>query len=151
MNLETAKVKVAKLMALASDPRANENEAESALRQAEALMRKHAIELAELVDATGEKPRYEWTRICVAAGDTKPATQTILWFGMLAVAIAQFTDTAARWAWDKKSGVCIEFRGDAPDVEYAAYLQNYIATVVRHEAASWPGSRREREDFRRQW
>ena len=57
--MEDIKDKINKLMAMATDGRGNEFEAEAAMRLAERLMRKHGIDIAELANRTGQKPIYD--------------------------------------------------------------------------------------------
>lgn len=142
------RAKIAKLMALGQDPAANQFEAEAAMRQAEKLMRKHAIDAAEIQARTGTKPVYDWQRVLVPASVPKPATTCIGWFGSLAIAVALFTDTAAAWRRHPAHGMCIELRGDATDVAYGVYLLKHLRDCVRRDAGAFAGTRRECESFR---
>lgn len=146
---EAVRAKIAKLMALAQDAGANQFEAEAAMRQAEKLMRLHAIEAADIQAATGKKPQYDWARVLVPARVPVPVTTAVTWFGSLAVAVAKFTDTAAAWKRTAEHGMCIELRGDSCDLGYAVYLQKHLRDAIRHDSNKFAGTRREREDFRR--
>lgn len=147
-NLADIRAKIAHLMAMGNDERTNQFEAEAALRQAEKLMRKHAIDAAEIQARTGTKPVYNWQRVSVPASVPRPATVCIGWFGSLAVAVAKFTDCAAAWKRHEQYGWCIELRGDAVDVAYGVYLLKHLRDSARRDSANFAGNRREREDFR---
>lgn len=140
--------KIAKLMALGQDLRANEFEAEAALRQAEKLMRAHAIDAAEIQARTGAKPAYNWQRVLIPCNPQTPGASCIGWFGSLAVAVATFTDCAAAWKRHPHYGMCIELRGDVADTGFAAYLLKHLRDDTRRESGKFAGSRRERESFR---
>lgn len=146
-SIEEIRAKIAKLMALGNDEGANQFEAEAALRQAEKLMRKHAIDAADIQARTGTKPVYDWQKVLVPAS-IPGATTCIGWFGSLAIAVAVFTDCAAGWRRYPQFGMCIELRGDAMDVGYACYLLKHLRDAVRRDSAAFVGNRREREDFR---
>ena len=146
---DAIKAKIARLMAMGTHERSNQFEAEAALRQAAALMRKHAIEQSELADATGTGPRFDWITVDVAP-DPKGNTKTaVLWIGTLAVSIAGFTDVKALWAGHPQRGMTVRFQGEATDVHYAVWLLEHLARCVRHDAGAYVGTRRERESFRR--
>lgn len=147
MNIDNIRAKIAKLMAMAQHEGSNQFEAEAAMRQAEALMRKHAIDAAEIQARTGNKPVYNWQRVMVPANNP-PAKTCITWFSVLGAAVARFTDCSAAWKRHVEHGMCIELRGDAVDVAYGVYLLKHLRDSVRHDASRFAGSRREREDFR---
>ena len=44
-------------------------EAEAALRQAQKLMLKHGIDIAELAASSGQAPRYDWCTVSVPASE----------------------------------------------------------------------------------
>lgn len=145
---DAAREKIEKLMAMANDGRGNEFEAEAALRQAEKLMRKHGIGAAELQERTGTKPIYSWGAILVPAGAPKPISTTVSWFGTIGVGIAKFTDTIVRWERHPLHGMCLSFKGDAFDVEFAVWLAKHLRDDARRQSAAFLGSRAEKEDFR---
>lgn len=148
MTRDEAKAKIAKLMALGTHETTNENEAEAALRQAAFLMRKHAIEQAELADATGAAATFEWATVHIPLDPARPVTGTIGWLGSLAVGIAEFTDTKASYSLKVPYGMCMTFQGEAVDVEYAAYLAKHLRDTIRRMSAEYKGRRADRELFR---
>lgn len=153
---ESVKEKIAKLMALAADGSgAADNEAETALRMAEKLMRRHGIELAEIQEATGQKPIWKWTEDLVPASWPKPVQSAPLWFGWIVAEIGKFTDTRVSYVGTRDRGVCAKFQGDEVDVEYALWLGHHIRTQIRVVANAWdaPGATGDerwanREEFR---
>src|SRR6266542_3944299 len=127
MERDEARDKVAKLMAIANDSRANEFEAEAALRQAESMMRKHGIDAAMLQDRTGERPVYTWATVLVPAGArAKPVKSSPYWFGILISGVGKFTDTKVAYQSTRENGVCAAFSGDTIDVEYAVFLTKHL-------------------------
>lgn len=149
--MDDPREKVRKLMAIASDERANEFEAEAAMRQAEKLMRKHGIEAAELQARTGTKPVYTWATKHVPAGAPQPIRSAPMWFGTLATAIAKFTDCKAEYSRPENGryGICIKYSGDAIDVEFAVYLTKHLRDDCRRQSGMFPGDRGEKESFRK--
>lgn len=143
------KDKIAKLLALAGDGRGNEFEEEAALRQAEKLMRKHNIDVAELQDRTGIKPIYNWVSVCVPAGSPLPVKSSPAWFGWLICAIGRFTDTKVAYANIREHGICGKFSGDETDVEYAVWLCKHLRDHARSQSRLYEGTRADRESFRK--
>lgn len=146
---EGIKAKIARLMMMGNDHRTNEFEAEAALRLASKLMRKHAIEQAELAGVSGTKPRFDWITAGVPADPQHPTSTTVTWIGQLGLGVARFTDTIAIWKREPAHGYCIMFSGDVTDVNFAVYLAKHLRDTVRRDSAAFVGSRRERETFRR--
>lgn len=145
---EAAKARVAKLMAMAGHERSNEHEADAALRMAAKLMRLHNIEQAEVLAASGKAVSYEWATVLVPADPKRPMATEPLWLGRLALSIARFTDTIARWASHSEYGKCIRFQGEATDVEYAVWLCKRLRDVVRAESGRLRQGRSAAASFR---
>lgn len=151
MNDEQARQKVAKLMALGTNGAANQHEAEAAMRQAAWLMRKHNIEQAEVMAAaaSGSGAAYQWTTARVALDPTRRSTNALTWLGTLALAVARATDTIVAYVRDPRSGMHLQFQGEATDVAYAVWLAEHLRDTCRAESARYPGPRGDRETFRR--
>jgi hypothetical protein len=147
--MNDAKAKIEKLMAVATDGRGNEFEAEIALRQAEMLMRKHGIDVADLQERTGEKPVYTWATVLVPAGAPKPVKDAPSWFGYLITGIGKFTDTKVSYARSAEHGMCVQFQGDEIDVQYAVWLVKHLRDDCRQQSLMFTGPRYERESFRK--
>ena len=146
---ESIKSKINKLLAMAHDTRGNENECDAALRQAEKMMRKHNIDLAEIQDRTGVNPVYQWTSISIPAGAPVPVKTSPAWFGFLITGIGKFTDTKVAYTRPENFGICAKFSGDAVDVEYAGWLCKNLRDAIRRQSANYPGTKTEKESFRK--
>lgn len=156
MNDETVRSKIAKLMAMGMDGRGNEHEAESALRMAEKLMRKHNIDRAEILERDPTvKIQYNWTTELVPVSHPRPVKQAPLWFGWMVATVGLFTDTRVQLRYHTEKQMCAQFMGDETDVEYAIWLCAHLRDAIRNEAAAYaaPGLNsdqkwRNREEFR---
>ena len=138
------KDRINKLLAMANDARGNEHENEVAMRMAERLMRQHNIELADLEASTGKAATYVWSSVTVAVAEcAKPASWRPLWIGFLSMGVAKFTDCKDAWVQDATYGHCIQFSGDATDLEYAAWLFKRLRDVGYAESRKLPGAHRE--------
>lgn len=150
MDIDRAKEKVAKLMALAQNAGATEGEAENAMRQADALMRKFGFEEGDLKEG---KPRagFDWATEFAPYGIARQPAKTLPgWYGMLAVGVANFTDTIVRQHDHREKGRGVGYYGDRSDVLFATWLITYLRdTVWRVVAKQKDLSRLEREDFRK--
>lgn len=141
------KDKIRKLLAVAHDGRGNETETETALRMAEALMRKHGIEQGEIFAATGTM-QYDWTTHFVPANPRVRSTATVSWLGQLALGIARYTDTIVHWV-HRDGDLGLMFKGEAVDVDFSVWLAESLRDATRTLSATFPGDRTAREDFRR--
>lgn len=157
MTDESIRDKIAKLMRLATDSGAADNEAETAMRQAQKLMRKHNIDLAEVLVRTSTKPVFNWGEVSVPVSYPKPVKAAPLWFGWVITAIGRFTDTKVLYHWGSDHGLCAKFQGEVTDVEYAGWLCRHIRDVIRNSATVFiaPGFTSDdrwanREEFRHQ-
>ena len=127
--------KVRKLLSMAEHSASNENEAATALRQAESLMREHDIAHAEL-EASKIK----------ADGMTKGNTdegRRSRWLWTLAWAAAKVTDTKPT----RLSG-SIEFAGVTEDVQVAMMMFDYMVNVTERLAKQYEGTRTDRNAFK---
>jgi hypothetical protein len=138
MTEDTVRDKIRKLLALANDEGAADNEAETAMRQANKLMKKHNIDLAALHQASGTKPIYKWTEGFVPTSHPKPVNQCPLWFQWVGVGIATFTDTRVVIKGIRTiKSMGLEFAGDEVDVEYAVWLAERMRDEIRIKAAMY--------------
>lgn len=110
--------KIKKLLALASDPAASPNEAETAGRQAAALMAKYDLELADLTDA---ELRAEWDltedSIVGCRPGKKNPSKVPPWINMMAYGIKIYTRTRC-----VRSGPYLKFQGPRQDVALAHWM-----------------------------
>jgi hypothetical protein len=148
--VDSVKDKITKLLAMAQagEGRVNEHEAETAMRIAEKLIRKHNIDVAELQASSGKTPTYSWITVTIPQGErAQPNNSHRLWIGVMGVGVSKFTDCKGFYVNDDSYGRCWRFQGDAHDVEYASYLFKMCRDRGYAEAKRLPGS--ERQAFRR--
>jgi hypothetical protein len=145
-----AKDKVAKLMALAKNSAATENEAERALSQAESLMRKYGIDQAECV-LNGAPNTFDWSSSFTPYGNRYHQAATLpLWYQFVATGVATFTDTIVRTHTDKTTGMGVGFYGERGDIAFAVWLMDYLRDTVQASAVAHKElSRADREAFRK--
>ena len=150
MDINAAREKVAKLINLAENNAAGENEANTAIRQAEKLMQKYGIDRSEIFQKEG-KVSYEWESSFYPFGrEGKPTRKVPVWFQWLAVQVAKFTDTIVEIGYDYQVGVGVKFKGHQEDVILACWFADYLKECIRRETrAAEMGSSRGREDFRK--
>lgn len=114
--------KIRKLLALASDPSAALNEAETAGRQAAKLMAAHDISLADLTEA---ELKAQWDLTTIYAQGCRPgkknAKEVPGWIGMIAWGVKIYTRTRC-------SGVAgqVLFSGPRDDCELAKWLHELL-------------------------
>ena len=150
MDINAAKLKVAKLLRLSEDGSASGSEAETALRMAEKLMQKYGIERAQLI-GSGDKPVYDWQSGFYGFGrEGKPTSKVPLWYQWLVVAIAKFTDTIVVTDHHPVEGAGVRFKGEAEDVILALWFAEYLKDCIRRETRqAGMGSSQAREEFRK--
>lgn len=154
MDKDQAIRKAQKLMAVAMDSRGNENEAERALAQAEALIRKFGLEQAEIA-STAAVSDFDWAEAFHAYGPpNNPAKSCPKWFQFISTGVAGFTDTIVRLHYDPTQGYGVGFYGDRADTLFAQWLVGYLKVSVwsalynaRKEHPKW--NRSDGEDFRK--
>lgn len=147
MDRDSALRKAQKLMAMAQDGRGNDNEAERALAQAEALMRKFGIEASEV--ATETPVEYDWGSGFAPYGvPRQPAKSVPSWYGIVAMGVAKFTDTIVKQQYSTDKGYGVGFFGEASDVLFAVWLVTYLRDAVWREAKKYGGDRKANGDFR---
>jgi hypothetical protein len=148
MDRDSALRKAQKLMAVAMDGRGNDNEAERALAQAEALMRKFGLEDSEVKGVAAEKD-FDWGSSFAPYGvPRQPAKSIPSWYGIVAMGVARFTDTIVKQHYNSEKGYGVGFYGEASDVLFAQWLVTYLRDTVWREAKKYGGNRAENGDFR---
>lgn len=137
MDIESAKRKVAKLIAIAKEGSgATEGEADNALRQAEALMRKYDIEAGECVTAEA-KPNFDWSSCFTPYGNKYHVAASLpIWYQAMAVGVANFTDTICRAHTNREQGMGCGFYGEQADVIFAVWLTDYLKETVQRTAVA---------------
>jgi len=143
MNDERQRIidRVRKMLAMADD-NANANEAATAARMAEALMRKHQIDNADLLASRmADEGVQTW--------DYGRNTRTMVgWISYLAAGVATANDCDA--IGKKRNGrTYIEFTGMAEDIAMAEAMLPYLVSEVDRLAKRQGGGRAELGAFRR--
>ena len=113
--------KIRKLLALAMDPAASPNEAETAARQAAALMRKHDLTLTEVEARSIDWDLTEQSMTGARPGK-KDAQMVPPWIGFLAVGVDEFTKTIVF-----KRDPQVVFQGPREDVVMAQWM---LSTLI---------------------
>lgn len=148
MDRDQALRKAQKLMAVAMDGRGNDNEAERALAQAEALMRKFGLEASEVQGSQAAKD-FDWGSSFAPYGvPRQPAKSIPTWFGIVAMGVAKFTDTIVKVHYRSELGYGVGFYGEASDVIFAQWLVTYLRDAVWRETKKYGGDRASNGDFR---
>jgi len=122
--------KLRKLLAMANDGRGNETEAETALRHAEALMRKHGIESADIVLKEMQAGTLKTDSVVV---DTLSGARVPKWIGYLVIGIGKLTDTIVMGSPIDGYRAGIKFCGTPEDVQMAAFLLPYLMEAIDRE------------------
>lgn len=139
--------KVRKLLALASDPGAAPNEAETAARQAAALMAKHQLDEADL-QLSGAAGKLVFDLMEGYGRGTRPgkkgAKEVPTWIAIIGFGVKVFTRTYSSLGTDR-----IYFKGQRCDVELAVWMHDQIvetcyrasqvacAGMGQREASQW--------------
>ena len=114
--------KIKKLLALASDPAAAPQEAETAARQAAFLMTKHDLDLGDLEAA---QLAAQWDMTTMEAQGCRPgkknAKEVPPWIGIIGWGVSIFTRTRSLNGY----GV-VKFKGPRADTELAVWLHEYL-------------------------
>jgi len=152
MTPEQAKAKIAKLMKLADPTRgAAQNEAETALRQAQKLMEKFGIDLSQIDPDAPMKAQFVWdVGFYPFASGEKFVKKNPEWFQWLASGVAIFTDTICLARLDVHLGAGVVFKGTDQDVAFALWLISYLKDCIRQGTREAKvGSPAAREAFRK--
>ncbi len=141
MNREKILAKVQKLLDMAKHAASNEYEASTALRQAEAIMRKHDIEFAEIEAQTLSESDMEQ-----AFSSEKRNSK---WVWNLAWAASYLTSTMPT---KRRNGEpryrYIVFCGTKQDTQVAMMMFDYMVNVTERLAKEFWGDRTERNSFK---
>lgn len=147
MDREDALRKIRACMNLANNDAAEGNEVDNALRMAEKLAKKFAIDMAEALQQ-GKTIDFEFTLEKVYFGNK--VKKTPLWYQWMAVQVAQFTDCLAVNVYDFIEGAGVGFKGHIEDVTFAAWLLDSLKNQLRIETRKAScGSSEGRETFRK--
>lgn len=150
MNKDEALSKIRKLLAMANDGRGNLNEAETAMRQAQSLMRKYQIDSAEEVLAdlkSGHDMVQETDSIWAYPSKNKP-TKCPAWIGIISLGVGILNEVKTDITFTAAQGVVMRFSGYGPDVQFSKWLYRFLIETVYRMATEHAQSRGDREAFR---
>jgi hypothetical protein len=141
-DIEAVKRRIAKLLAIAEDNRADPNEAAAAASQAEKIMRKFQLEHADLITVELRKGEAMATADSVANAKTNKtlAKEVPPWASFLAVAVGRFNHCGARIAKTEKGEVCVRFFGYKVDVELCKWMFDYLVSTINRLAEEYKWS-----------
>lgn len=134
--------RLSKLMAIASDTRANPAEAAAAAGMAERIMRKYQIDHEDIVTKEIKSGEHMATADCVATAKTN---KTIVkevppWANFLASAVARFNHCGARIVTVASGDRGIRFFGYDSDVKLCKWMYDYLVVTINKLADEYKWS-----------
>jgi hypothetical protein len=141
-NLEAIKRRIAKLLAIAEDHRADPNEAAAAAGQAEKIMRKFQLDHADLIMVELRKGEDMATADSVANAKTNKtlAKEVPPWASILATAVARFNHCGARIVRMEDGNVGVRFFGYKADAELCKWMYDYLVATINRLAEEYKWS-----------
>ena len=135
-NMEAILRKVAKILAIAQDDRADPNEAAAAAGMAERIMRKYQLEQADVIMDRVKAGEDMATADCLATAKTNgtKVKKVPPWADWLAVGIAKLNDLGAQKANDANGERVIRFFGYQSDVQVGKYMFDYLVATINRLA-----------------
>ena len=133
-NMDDILRRIAKLLAIAEDDRANPNEAAAAAGMAERIMRKFQLEHSDIITKSLKNGDDLSTEDVVASAKTNGTRVKIVppWAVYLATRLARLTETEVRTCNVANGDKGIRFFGYSADVKIAAWMFQYlVATSLR--------------------
>jgi hypothetical protein len=130
--LENVMRRIQKLLAIATDDRANPNEAASAAAMAEKIMRKYQLEHTDIIMASLKAGEDLSTEDVVANAKTNGTKALAVppWVNSLGVQVSKLTEVGVRLAYTKNNEACIRFYGFISDVQLASWTLNYLVSTT---------------------
>lgn len=133
-NLDSVMRRIAKLLAIAQDDRANPAEAAAAAGMAERIMRKYQLEHSDLIIQELKSGNDLSTEDCVASAKTN-GTKVVsvpVWANWMATQVAKLNSCGARIVTTASGDVGFRFFGYTADVQVAKHMFDYlVATTLR--------------------
>ena len=122
--------KIKKLLALAQDPGASPQEAETASRQAASLMAKHNLDMADL-EAHELETEWDITESAIpgARPGKKDPRKVPIWIGIMAFGVALYTRTRT-----VTRGGMVVYRGARADVELAHWMLKALIDLAYNQS-----------------
>jgi hypothetical protein len=135
--LESILRRINKLLAIASDTRANSNAALAAAAMAEKIMREHQIEHADLILTKVKDDLITETAVASAKTNGTRVKEVPLWASWMAVAVARLNDCGARKYLAASGDMGIQYCGYSADVKVAVYMFTYLVNTVLAATATY--------------
>lgn len=132
-DMEALMRRIQKLLAIAADNRADQNEASAAAGMAERLMRKFQIEHSDLVIAQLQRDDGFGANDVVATAKTNgtPVREVPVWVQWLAVRLGKLHEVKVVLAHTgEKNEACVRFMGFKSDVMVASWTLSYLVDTV---------------------
>lgn len=135
-NLDSIMRRIAKLLAIANDDRANPNEAAAAAGMAERIMRKYQLENSDII-IKGIKTGEDMDTadcLCTAKTNGTKVKTVPLWASWMATRVAELNSCAVIVTRDQNSNweAVVRFMGYKGDVQVAKYMLDYlVGTTLR--------------------
>lgn len=139
--------KIRKLLKLAHNSGATENEAATAARQAASLMRKYQIDQAEaMLERINDDMEFAQELAMSNPRSRKKAFTTVTpWVGFLCIAVGELfdckVDIVSIREHDGQRGVRVRFSGHVTDVKVAAWTHEMLCNTVHRLSKSDPTAR----------
>jgi hypothetical protein len=136
-DLSRVLAKIEKLLAMAEDSRGNPNEAANALRQAEALMRKHNLSRADVTMREIESGEAEYTThdsvpsMKPRKGSAPPLKRIPPWAQTLAVNVAKLYECHVKIRVLPDNSQTVRFFGMVSDVKVCGWAYDFIVNELR--------------------
>jgi hypothetical protein len=128
--LESILRRINKLLAIASDTRADANEAAAAASMAEKIMRKYQIEHSDLILSEVKNDLVAETTVASAKTNGTKVKKIPLWADWMALAVAQLNDCGGRKYPTPSGDLGIQYCGYSADVQVAICMFNYLVNAV---------------------
>jgi hypothetical protein len=143
-NIEAVKRRIAKLLAIAEDDRANPEEAAAAAGMAEKIMRKFQLDHADLITVELRKGEAMCTADSVANAKTNKtiAKEIPPWASFVAVVVGRFNHCGAQIAktQDARKEACVRFYGYEADVQLCKWMFDYLVATINRLAEEYKWS-----------
>jgi hypothetical protein len=141
-NMDSIKRRIAKLLAIAEDNRANPEEAAAAAGMAEKIMRKFQLDHADLIMVELRKGEDMATADSVANAKTNKtlAKEVPPWASILATAVARFNHCGARVQKFSDGNVGVRFFGYKADAELCKWMYDYLIATINRLAEEYKWS-----------
>lgn len=149
-NLDRIKQRLAKLLAIAGDSRANINEAAAAAQQAESIMRKYQLDHSDAVMREVRSGQHLKTATSVASAKTNgtKVKKVPPWANLLGTAVSRFNNCGSRIVYTDSGDVGFKFYGYDNDVDLCKWMFDYLVNTINSLAEGYKFTAEYREHGR---